>query len=278
MRAVLRRLLWYALPLALFAPDAHAWGLQSHLIFAHYALLMMPFADPRLRAAAARFPRLVLAGACLPDLALTGGLAGTPAFRRTHRWSTLRRISAVPRDDADRALLLGYASHLVTDVVAHNHFVPEHEMRIVRVPYAVHAAAEWAMDDYLRREFPARPGELMAENHAVAADFAARAFRCDPAVAARALRLLERADRLLRASALPALCGALLHLSDRDLTARFNAYLRRATSVLHGIEAAMAGALVDWQDSDPEGHPSHESADAGPREDVARIMQSQHDP
>jgi hypothetical protein len=274
----LRLSLWYALPLALFAPDALAWGLQSHLVFAHYALLMMPFADARLRAAAARFPRLVLTGACLPDLALTGRFAGTPAFRRTHRWSTLRRISAVPRDDADCALLVGYASHLVTDVVAHNDFVPEHEARIARVRHAVHALAEWAMDDHLRAELPARPGELLAENHGAAADFAARAFRCDVAVASRALRLLQRADQALRGSTIPAFCGVLLHLSDRNLAPRFDGYLRRATAALQGIEAAMAGALVDWKDSDPEGYACEEGAHAGTGQDIARIVQSEHHP
>jgi len=64
------RCLWYALPLAMFAPDAYAWGLQTHLFFAQCAVFLVPFADRELRAAVSRFPRLVLAGACLPDLAL----------------------------------------------------------------------------------------------------------------------------------------------------------------------------------------------------------------
>ncbi|MGE5641344.1 MAG: zinc dependent phospholipase C family protein, partial [Clostridia bacterium] len=111
----------YVLPLALFAPDALAWGLQTHVFFGQYALLGLSFADPRLREAATRLPALVLAGACLPDLALAGGALGTPAFRRAHRWSTLRRLATAPRDEAELALALGYASHLVVDVVAHNH-------------------------------------------------------------------------------------------------------------------------------------------------------------
>src|SRR6185503_18240443 len=111
--------------LALFPIDAHAWGLPTHLFFAHYALLALPFADPELRAAAARFPRLVLAGACLPDLALIGQMMGTPAFQRSHRWSMLRRIAAAPRDERERALALVYGTHLLADVIAHNIFVPE---------------------------------------------------------------------------------------------------------------------------------------------------------
>lgn len=272
------RALLYALPLAAFAPDALAWGLQTHLVFAHYALLMTPFADPQLRAAIARFPRLVLAGACLPDLALTGGLVGTPAFRRAHRWSTLRRLAAAPRDDADRALALGYASHLVTDVVAHNHFVPEHEARIGRVRHVVHALAEWAMDDYLRAQRPAEPAEVVAEEFPVMADFITRAFRCEPAVAARALRLLQRGDAALRASPIPAWCRGIVALIDRKLAPRLDDYLRRATETLPGIEAALKGAYVDWEASDPEGKARHQRADAGAREHVARVVKTQNYP
>ncbi len=104
------RPLWHCLPLFLFAPEAHAWGLQTHLFFAQYALALVPLADPQLRAAAARLPRVVLAGACLPDLAVVGRFfLRTPAFRRAHLWGTLRRIAATPRNDHDRALAMGYA-------------------------------------------------------------------------------------------------------------------------------------------------------------------------
>lgn len=274
----LYRSLLYAAPLALFAPDALAWGLQTHMFFAQCALSLVPFADPRLRAAAARFPRLVLAGACLPDLALTGGLLGTPAFRRAHRWSTLRRLAAAPRDDTDRALALGYASHLVTDVIAHTFFVPEHEARIARVRHAVHALAEWAMDDHLRARVSANPREILAADHRLIAAFAARAFRCDAALASRAVGVLGRADGALRSSPLPALCRLIVGFTDRSIVPRFDAYVRRATATLSGIESALGGRFVDWDGSDPEGHAGDQSADSGARQHIARIVQPENHP
>jgi len=114
MTVRIARLLWAAAPLALFSGDALAWGLQTHVFFAQCVLTVLPFADPELRAAAARLPRLVLAGACLPDLAVVGKLLGTPAFRRSHLWSTLRRMATAPRSEAERALTIGYASHLLS--------------------------------------------------------------------------------------------------------------------------------------------------------------------
>jgi len=115
--------------LALFAPEALAWGLQTHVFLAQWLLAAAPFADPQIRAAVRRLPGLVLAGACLPDLALAGRALGLAAFRRAHQWSTLRRLAAACWDE-ERAIAVGYASHLLADVVAHNRFVPEHERRI----------------------------------------------------------------------------------------------------------------------------------------------------
>lgn len=264
---MLARSLPYAVPLALFAPDALAWGLQTHLFLAQAALALLPFTDTSLRAAVARLPHLLLAGACLPDLFLAGRMLGTPAFARAHRWSTLRRIAAAPRCDEERVLAAGYASHLVSDVVAHNFFVPDHEARLGKVPHATHAAAEWAMDHYLGHRM--KVGTLLAD--AAVTPFVARAFRCDPAVARRALGTLSTADAFLRASPIPWLCRKLVD------TAPFDTWMRCATATLHGLEAALAGARVDWVDLDPEGAGSDEAAEGRAGQHVARVVQPQHD-
>jgi hypothetical protein len=255
----------------LYAPDAHAWGLHSHLFFAQYALAAVPLADPELRAAAARLPRLVLAGACLPDLAIVGQFfLGTPVFRRTHLWSTLRRIAACPRDDYDRALALGYATHLVSDVVAHNEFVPEHEERIGRTAMIGHLVSEWAMDAYLRPSL--QPAEALEEAGWHAIGFVARAFRCSEILARRALRVLMRADRFLRASPIPALCRAAVR------TTRFKLYVARTTRELVNVETALAGGYEDWSGLDPEGGRGDSGADRRAREHIARVVQAQYHP
>lgn len=266
------RTLACALPLALFAPDALAWGLQTHLFLAEAALLVVPLADPALRAAVARYPRLVLAGACLPDLFLAGRALGTPAFRRAHRWSTLRRIAAAPRNDAEQALCVGYASHLVSDVVAHNFFVPEHEARLPNVPHATHALAEWAMDHHVGGA--SRAADLLRLPEV--RGFAARAFRCDEGLASRAIALLARADGCLRASPIPWLCRRLVD------AARFDDWLLRAKATLQGIEPALAGARTDWVGLDPEGLETErergdEATERGAGKHIARIVQPEHD-
>ena len=260
--------------LALFPGDALAWGLQTHVYFAHWLVLALPFADPELRRVVRRLPRLVLAGACLPDLALAGKVLGTPAFRRSHSWAMLRRVAAAPRDDAELALAVGYASHLVSDVVAHNAFVPEHEARIARVPHVTHAIAEFAMDQHLGPGTRPGAGELLRQP--AIAEFVARGFRCPAPLAARAACMLAGADRALRASPLPRMCGRIVARYYRDPGYRFDRYSETVKTRLIQVESALGGRFTDWRDSDPEGRACDGSADGGAGEDIARIVQAKH--
>lgn len=226
----------------LFAPDALAWGLQTHVFLAQWLLAAVPFADPRIRAAALRLPRLVLAGACLPDLALIGRALGLREFRRSHQWSTLKRLAAACSSDEERAIALGYASHLLADVVAHNRFVPEHERRIVDVPHVTHAICEWAMDEHLKAGIREAPAELLLSERRALVQVAAGTFDCREARVHRAIGCLARADRLLRASPLPRLCRRVVDLFDLEVVARFDAYIGDASAMVRRIEAVLHGA------------------------------------
>ena len=261
----------------LFAPDAHAWGLETHVFFVQWLLGALPFADRELRKVAARLPGLVLAGACLPDLALAGKALGLVAFRRAHEWATLRRMSAAARDDGDVALALGYASHLVSDVVAHNEFVPEHEARIARVRHVTHAIAEFAMDHHVHGALVIGPSAAIRAQEALLAGFVARAFRCGEPVAARALGFLAHADGALRASPLPRLCRHAVARFYRDPAYRFEGYLARVKLRLGDVELALAGRFVDWVSSDPEGRRSDGEADERARGHIARVVQAEND-
>jgi hypothetical protein len=240
------RFFWYPLAAALFAPDAHAWGLQTHVFLAQWALAAAPLADPQIRAAALRLPRLVLAGACLPDLALAGRALGLATFRRAHQWSTLRRLAAACWDE-ERAIAVGYASHLLADVVAHNRFVPEHEQRIADVPHLTHALCEWAMDEHLKAQLEEEPAALLLSETRTLAEAVARTFRCSDLLARRGILFLARAERSLRVSGLPRLCRGAVSLLDRDMTRRFDAYVRDATRMVRPIGAVLGGTEPRWQ-------------------------------
>ena len=233
-----------------FAPDALAWGLQTHVFLAQWLLAAAPFADPRIRAAALRLPRLVLAGACLPDLALAGRMIGLATFRRTHQWSMLKRL-ADSFDDEERAIAVGYASHLLADVVAHNRFVPEHERRILDVPHVTHAICEWAMDEHLKKGLTVAPADVLTSERQTLAQAMARTFSCGEALAVRTIRVLAGAERALRASPLPRLCRRVVDLFDLEVVTRFDAYIGDASALVRRIEAVLHGEEPRWQ-PDPE--------------------------
>lgn len=262
------------LALLLFAPDALAWGLETHLFYAQWVLAALPFADSELRSAAARLPRLVLAGACLPDLAVAGKFLGTAAFRRAHSWSTLRRMTAAAANDAQRALAIGYASHLVSDVVAHNEFVPEHEARIARVRHVTHAVAEFAMDEHIRASLRLTASDALDADRPAVLGFVAAAFRCHEALAARGVATLAKADRRLRASRLPGICARIVRRYYRDPAYRFERYIAAVQVRLGNLEAALSGEYRDWESSDPEGRAGDGAAEERTREHVARVMQA----
>lgn len=266
----------FMLLLLLHAPEALAWGLQTHIFFAHYALASLALTDPGVRAAALRFPRLVLAGACIPDLAVVGRLfVRTPAFVRAHRWATLRRIAGALGNDRDRALTLGYATHLLADVVAHNFFVPEHEARIGRGAMIAHLVSEWAMDRHVAGA--TQPAELIEEAGGHGVEFVARSFRCSEALARKALGVLAQGERHLRRSPVPALCRNALGLVDRRCAARFDSYIRTTESHLAMVGQALAGAYQDWCGSDPEGSEGDCRPYNGAGEHVARVVQAKRD-
>ncbi len=240
--------------LLLFAGDALAWGLQTHLFFAQNVLLAAPLLDPDFRRAALRLPRLVLAGACLPDLSLAGRVLGTAAFQRSHLWATLRRFSAATCDE-ERAVAAGYASHLVADVVAHNHFVPEHEARIGKIDYVTHAICEWAMDEHVRTAVFVRAGDILDAERATVAAVVARQINCSDTLAQRAIAVLAGADRLFRRLPVPRLCRSLARRFDHLMAARFDAYLRATAAKVAQIGAVLEGAVpaADAEPAVPDG-------------------------
>ena len=185
------RLLWL-LPLALFSEDALAWGLCTHVYFAQLLIWAIPLADARFRRAVARLPELMLAGACLPDVALFSRPIGAPTLTTTHQWSAMQRLLAGAHDDESRALVVGYASHLLADVIAHNHFVPAHEQIWFDRPVVTHAASEWAMDAHIMPHLLARPADLMRRHGMRIADYATEHFRCGREASRRALGCRRR--------------------------------------------------------------------------------------
>lgn len=229
-----RLALWWSIPASLFAADALAWGLYTHVYFAQLLVWAVPLLDPRLRRAARRFPQRLMAGACLPDLALVGSTARTRSFDASHRWDTAHALLDAAHDDETRACAVGAISHLWVDIIAHNHFVPAHEHLWWNVPMLTHAASEWAMDRHIAQHL-FRPPAVLLQADDWLVGYVSRNFGCTPAAGRRAIRQLAGAEALLRRSRLPGVLHGMGRVFDRQLGARFDYYIREVTARLPQI-------------------------------------------
>jgi hypothetical protein len=250
MRDIFRQWRWL-IPLALYSGDALAWGLCTHVYFAQLLLWAVPLTDPCFRRAVSAYPRLVLAGACLPDLSLAGRHMGAAELDDTHDWECVHRQLGLAGSDEERALAVGFASHLLADVIAHNHFVPAHERMWNHRSMATHAAAEWAMDTHIRRHLFVTPAQLLDQHRHELTAYVVRHFGCTAGAAWRSLRMLARGEALLRASRLPQLCYRGASLVDGRLRHRFNHYLRETTGRMEVINRILSGEAPLWHAESP---------------------------
>jgi hypothetical protein len=249
MRCLFRNWRWL-LPLLLWSTDANAWGLYTHVYFAQMLLWAVPLSDPRYRQAVRCFPRLVLAGACLPDLALLSKRPWGEPFSTTHQWQRARKLLDDAQSDEEYALSLGFVSHLLVDVIAHNHFVPAHEKMWGNVPVLTHAACEWAMDMHIREQLFFEPGDLMVAHRNELADYVAQHFVCPHAVAKRGVTMLAGAENLLRVSRLSHLCYQGARALDAGMQRRFNYYLSETGARLAHVDRILSGDVPVW-DANP---------------------------
>jgi hypothetical protein len=238
-----RTLFYWSLPLLLHSSSALAWGLETHIYFSQLLIWAIPLADGNFRRAARRFPRLVMAGACLPDLSLVGGTA----FRHTHGWHSCERLLSRAAGDEEKAVALGYASHLLADVVAHNHFVPAHQALWLDHPLLTHVMAEWAMDCHIRPHLFGGAALLLDEQRIVLADSAAKLAGCTTDQAQRAIGRLAAADRLLRRSRLPQFLYRLFSAVDRRVEHHFDYYIGQTAAHFGQINGILAGAMPALQ-------------------------------
>ncbi len=231
----------WLIPLSLYSASAHAWGLFTHLYFAQQLIWAVPLADPRLRRVVREFPQLVMTGACLPDLAIFGRYAKTKAFDANHLWETTEKLFREARDDRELALTIGYGSHLLVDVIAHNHFVPAHEILWLDLPTTTHIAAEWAMDAHIRPQLFTTPQVLLRREEQNLVPYVARQFGCSMEQAYVAINALATGDGWLRRGRIPQLLYQVALRVDKPLRRRFDHYIGATAGLLPQLERVLLG-------------------------------------
>lgn len=245
MRKIFKNFYWWC-PLLMYSVDANAWGLFTHLYFAQSLIMSMPLLDKRLRSAIKRFPELVMAGACLPDLAVI-----SKKFNTTHQWQQAEGMLAAAQTEEEIAIAIGFASHLYVDVIAHNHFVPAHEALWNNESMVAHIASEWAMDAYVAPQVTHTPGQLLRRHLELLAPFVSFCFTCPEPHTRKTLKQLAFWDTTLRTVKLPHLINQVIRITDNGVSKTFDYYLSKTESALVDFNKAIEGHHPAWQ---PELH------------------------
>ena len=242
---------YWLLPLCLYSIDANAWGLFTHVYFAQSLLATVPLLDKRTRTIIKKFPELVMAGACLPDLAVI-----SKKFSTTHQWQNAEYLLSAANTEEDLAIAIGYTSHLYVDVIAHNHFVPAHEAMWMNESIFTHITSEWAMDGFIASRIAHTPSQLLFKHAEYMSHFIAPCFNQHPTQVKKSLKYLAVADGLLRLVQLPKMINKCVQLFKTDKHKHFNYYIDKTEYALQDFHLVLSGHRPSWE-------PELDSRDAG---------------
>ena len=237
----LKRCHWW-LPFLCYSLDANAWGLVTHVYFSHSLLWAMPLLDSRLRNVIQKFPELVMAGACIPDLAIV-----SHHFSHTHGWEHAHKLLMAAETDVETAIAIGYMSHLYIDVIAHNHFVPAHEAMWHKNQVLTHIASEWAMDAHLAPLIKVSPRYLMNKHKLAIVKFISAQFDCPEPMACSALTRLAFWDGVLRFVRLPELIYKVVRLLDNNALNKFIYYIAKTQIAIANIGEVLSGGVPELE-------------------------------
>lgn len=231
----------WLLPMSFYSLDANAWGLYTHVYFAQSLLFATPLLDRRFRKAIIQFPQLVMAGACLPDLAVI-----SKKFNTTHQWQKAEYLINHAKSDQEMAIAIGYASHLYVDVIAHNHFVPAHEALWQNESIFTHIASEWAMDVHVQQHLQKTPGQLLSSHAKLISHFIAPCFAQPQPLVQNNLIKLAYADRLLRSVKLPTIIHTYIRLNNSTKNKHYDYYIANTKQALKDFHKVMNGHHPNW--------------------------------
>ena len=111
-----------AFVLILFPSQAFAFGPVTHFELAWQVVHTLQDPIALLSVPLSTLLTEFLLGNVVPDNVLAKNLASTP--RHSHNWENAFDLLDSALNDRERAVALGYLSHLAADVVAHNLYVP----------------------------------------------------------------------------------------------------------------------------------------------------------
>jgi len=152
--------------LVLFPADAHAWTPGTHVWLGEAILANLPLLPPLVGDLLHSFPYDFLYGSIAPDISFAK--RAVPRGRHSHYWNVGMEVFEDAPTDALRAFGLGYLSHLASDTIAHNYYVPRQLLLTSSTRAMGHSYWELRAETELTDAWSRKARELILVDHRAA--------------------------------------------------------------------------------------------------------------
>ncbi len=142
---------------------ALAWGPVTHIALGVQVLATVITPDHPLQAVLLNLPEVFLYGSLAPDI-VQGRRLTSRLRRHSHNWATGLGLLESAQGVEQVAFAAGYLSHLATDVIAHNFYLPARFIGRFEARIASHIYAEARYDSFQDRDYHQMLASLMAAN------------------------------------------------------------------------------------------------------------------
>ncbi|HET9984789.1 MAG TPA: zinc dependent phospholipase C family protein [Longimicrobiales bacterium] len=151
-----------AVALLLLLPEpAWAFGPATHIFLGEHLLGSLTLLPEWIRLLLQAYPNSFLYGSVAADISFAKKYV--PAGRHCHYWHVGEEIFETAENDRQRAVAVGYLSHLAADTIAHNYFVPRQLLVTSSTKALGHSYWEARLDAQLGERFTSRAREVVLD-------------------------------------------------------------------------------------------------------------------
>lgn len=137
--------------LFLILPEqAFAFGPAFHLKIGYEILNYLTLFSPLTQQLLAEYPLDFLYGNISPDIII--GKRFLPYHKHCHNWNIAKDLIDFATSSSQKSFAYGYLTHLASDVIAHNYFVPVQTISTFRTRTLTHLYWETRLDNKVERE------------------------------------------------------------------------------------------------------------------------------
>lgn len=158
-----RIILWTVLIVLLLPSTGFCWGAISHIDIATEVLNFSQLLVPQVMDIIRSFPYDYLYGNIGADIVI--GKNFTEYEYHCHNWLIADQVFKSANNDHQKAFAYGYISHLASDVIAHNYFLPSMIITMYRKRVFSHAYWEMRFDKLVNDRAVATVGKTIKLRH-----------------------------------------------------------------------------------------------------------------